>query len=240
MRADKHYVEMLDDGPSQRSTADIPPAAPASRQAEPVKAPDESALVAAQAGRDLAKSLTALRASTNLLSERGPALASAVAANLIRAEAWRATCLLRIAQFLRGEVTPAIRPVRARAIVDQVLMSIEPERRLRGVTVDARIDVGDTEIGVDEDLLVSALSGVLLASIGLAPEQSEFTVSLAVGVRGNDVTFAIVQEQARVPAGWAGEPFAAGAARIAGSWQGRLALVTSTGSDVRLTIPRLS
>src|SRR5688572_14013831 len=95
MRADKHYVEMLD-GPPQR-----PAATEASSSAHPAgtRAPDAIAstvdVAAAQASRDLAQSLSALRACTNLLSDRGPALTSSVAANLIRAEAWRATCLLQ-------------------------------------------------------------------------------------------------------------------------------------------------
>ena len=239
MRADKHYVEMLDAPPQGSTDAAAEPAA--SRQSDASSANvDEDLAAAVAAGRDLAQSLATLRTSTNLLTDRGPALAATVAANLIRAEAWRATCLLKIAQFLRGEQTPALRIVRARAIAEQVIASIEPERRLRGVTLDAQIDVGESVLSADEDLLVSALSGVLMATMALASEQSEFVVVFAAETRGVEVTFTIAQDQARVPSNWVSEAFGAAAERMAAICKGRLAIATSSGSEVRATIPRLT
>ena len=101
MRADKHYVEMLDAPPQGSTGAEAAPAVsrPAAASSADV---DRDLAAAVAAGRDLAQSLATLRTSTNLLIDRGPALAATVAANLIRAEAWRATCLLNVAQFLRG------------------------------------------------------------------------------------------------------------------------------------------
>jgi len=240
MRADKHYVEMLDtparSGAKESSATTVP--APAAREEE---AADADALAAVQFGRDLAQTLSALLASTNLLSDRGPALASTVAANLIRAEAWKATCLLRVARFLRGELLAAPKQIRAQAIVDQLLKSIEPERRLRGVTIESRISVGDRSLSVDEDLFVAALSGLLMTTIGLTEEPSAFTVTVIAEAKGNDVTFGISQAQAAAPPNWTAAGPLTGAARIVSAFKGRVAASGgAAGTEVRVIVPRLS
>jgi hypothetical protein len=237
MRADKHYVEMLDappQRPSGKQSSVTPPAAV--RHEEPV---DAAALAAVEAGRDLAQSLAALLASTSLLSDRGPALASTVAANLIRAEAWRATCLLRVARFLRGELLPAPKPVRAQAIVDQLLKSIEPERRLRGVAIDARVSVGDRMLSVDEDLLLTALSGLLMATIGLTEEPSALTVTVTAEAKGSDVVFGISQGQAAAPLNWTTAGPLTSSTRIVAAFKGRvMANGGSSGTELHVVVPR--
>ena len=237
MRADKHYVEMLDTPPQRasREPAVTPP--PAVRHEESV---DAAALAAVQAGRDLAQSLAALLASTSLLSDRGPALASTVAANLIRAEAWRATCLLRVSRFLRGELLPTPKPVRAQSIVDQLLKLIEPERRLRGVVIDARVSVGDRVLSVDEDLLLTALSGLLMATIGLTEEQSALTVTVTAEAKGSDVVFGILQEQAAAPSNWTSDGPLTSGTRIVAAFNGRVTThARSTGTELRVVLPRV-
>ena len=239
MRADKHYVEMLDT-PAKPAPTDAAASAPGATERE-TAAPDlEAVAVAIQAGRDLAQSLASLRASTNLLSERGPALASSVAGNLIRAEAWRATCLLQVSRFLRGEITAKPKPVRAQAVIDEVLKSIEPERRLRSISVEDRINVGESTLIADEELLVCALSGLLMATVALNEEPS-FVVTIAAEQRRSEVAFAIVQDQVRPSSSWASEWPAAGAARILATCEGRVAMTaTATGTDIRIVVPRHS
>jgi hypothetical protein len=240
MRADKHYVEMLDTPArsAAKETSVTTASPPAPREEDAV---DAAALAAVQAGRDLAQSLAALLASTSLLSDRGPALASTVAANLIRAEAWKATCLLRVARFLRGELLPAPKPIRAQVIVDQLLKSIEPERRLRGVTIDSRISVGDRSLSVDEDLFVAALSGLLMTTIGLTEEPSAFTVMLTAESKGSDVAFGISQAQAPAPANWTAAGPLTSAARIVSAFKGRVAANGgAAGTEVRVIVPRLA
>ena len=243
MRADKHYVEMLDAPagaasatPAARTTGTQPETAVA---AERDAADLDGMAAAAQAGRELAQSLAALRASTTLLSDRGPALASAVAGNLIRAEAWRATCLLQVSRFLRGEIAADPKPVRAHAIVDQMLKSIEPEKRLRSITIEERITVGDSLVVADEELLVGGLSGLLMATVALTQEPG-LTVTVAAAASANEVAFVISQDQERPPSNWASNWPAAGAARIAATCNGRVAMTTNApGTDIRVVVPRL-
>ena len=241
MRADKHYVEMLD---SPAACAEARPQrgddAAKATAAESSAKEDGTATAAAQAGRDLAQSLAALRACTNLLSDRGPALASAVAANLIRAEAWRATCLLQTSRFLRGELIPTPKSVSTHAVVDQVLRSIEAERRLRGVSVDEQVTVGDSRVAVDEELMVGALSGLLLATIALQDEQAPLTLTVAVEAHSEEVVFKVSQGQVRASSNWGTDSLlVAAAARIVAASGGRLAVVSvAAGTDVRVSLPR--
>ena len=240
MRADKHYVEMLD-SPAARAEVRPQRGVDAKATAAESSAKDDgTATAAAQAGRDLAQSLAALRACTNLLSDRGPALASAVADNLIRAEAWRATCLLQTSRFLRGELIPAPKSVSTHAVVDQVLRSIEAERRLRGISVDEQVTVGDSRVAVDEELMVGALSGLLLATIALQDEQAPLTLTVAVESHAEEVVFKVSQGQVRASSNWGTDSLlVAAAARIVAASGGRLAVVSLTaGTDVRVSLPR--
>jgi hypothetical protein len=241
MRADKHYVEMLD-SPAARAEARPQRGADAAKAtaAESSAKEDGTATAAAQAGRDLAQSLAALRACTNLLSDRGPALASAVAGNLIRAEAWRATCLLQTSRFLRGELIPTPKSVLTHAVVDQVLRSIAAERRLRGISVDEQVTVGDSRVVIDEELMVGALSGLLLATIALQDEQAPLTLTVAVESHAEEVVFKVSQAQVRASSNWSTDSLlVAAAARIVAASGGRLAVVSLTvGTDVRVSLPR--
>ena len=226
MRADKHYVEMLDTPPKASVGESLP---------------DRGAIVAVQAGRDLSQSLSALRASTNLLSDRGGSLAATVAANLIRAEAWRATCLLQASRFLRGEIAPAPKPMQAQAIIGQVLKSIEPERRLRGAAIEERINVGDARILVDEDLVVGAMSGLVMAMMALGEEHSAFTVTVAATARASEIVMAIAQEVVGAPSNWATDAvLVAAAGRIVTACGGTIdATANASGTEVLLVLPAL-
>ncbi len=239
MRADRHYVEMLD-APAQKPAAVESPSAAAGRaDAAPDRTVVEAAAAAAQAGRDLAQSLQALRASTSLLSDRGPALASTVAANLIRAEVWRATCLLQAARFLRGEIASAPQPVRSFEIISQALKSLEPERRLRGAVFEERISVGDSRIAADEELLVGALSGLLMSVIGLSDAPGLHVTVGAESARG-EVVFWAVQDQVGAPAAWEQSLPVVAATRVVAAHGGRIAIAAGAGRmDVRIVLPSI-
>lgn len=236
MRADKHYVEMLDAPPVAGE-----PAGAAAREPQKTAAvaPDFGAVLAEQSGKDLAQTLATLRSCTNLLSDRGPVLASAVAANLIRAEAWRATCQLHAGRFLRGEIVPAPKPVRMRAVFDEVLTSIEAERRLRGVLLSVRLELGDATVVADESLLVNAVSGLLMATLALIEEHSSAIVTVAAESESGAVLIAIAQEHAGAPTNWEKDSVAiASAARIMAVSGGQMVVTpTATGTRIRATLP---
>lgn len=240
MRADKHYVEMLD-APQPAAAKESPVASPvASTPTDPAtegarETRDEEAIAAAaRAGHDLAQSLSALRASSNLLNDRG-GLASTVAANLIRAEAWRATCLLQASRFLRGEIAASSRSVQARATLDQALEAIEPERRLRAVVIDRRISVGDRRIATDEQLLVVVLSGLLMTMIART-EAEDAIVTISAEPRGNDVVFTFTPGADTDPY-WPRQADRLGFTRVVAGIGGRVTIPSPESDRVCLTFP---
>jgi hypothetical protein len=225
MRADKHYVEMLD-APQPAAVQELPIAPePAAQAAEDTReGRDEEAFAAAvRAGNDLAQSLSSLRASSNLLNDRG-GLASSVAANLIRAEAWRSTCLLQASRFLRGEISPSSRAVQARAVLDQVLDAIEAERRLRGIVIDRQASLGDRRIATDEQLLVVALSGLLMTMIART-EVADAIVTISAEPRGNDVVFTLTPSADTDP-DWTRQAERLGFTRVVAAIGGRVTIPT--------------
>jgi hypothetical protein len=223
MRADKHYVEMLDTPQpgAAKESAVAPPTPPAAEPSEDAGDRSEALAAAVRAGNDLAQSLSSLRAGSSLLNDRG-GLASTVAANLIRAEAWRATCLLQASRVLRGEISAASRSVLARAVVDQVLDAIDAERRLRAIVIDRHISLGDRRIDTDEQLLVVALSGLLMTMIART-EAGDAVVTVAVEQRGNDVVFTLTPSADTDP-DWAGQAERLGFTRIVAGIGGRITI----------------
>ena len=250
MRADKHYVEMLDsprpgDAKSSNSTSAVPaPSANETARATNDEPPGpsqglhrsqeaaqnaEAVAAAVRAGSALEQSLSVLRTSTTLLANRG-GLASSVAASLIRAEAWRATCLLQVSRFLRGEIAPTLKSVQASAVLEQVLDAVDAERRLRGISFERRINLGDGRIVTDEQLLVGALSGLLMAMIS-GSEAADAVVVVSAETRGHDVTFTFTARDEN--GDWACQ--LAGFTRVVSGIGGVAALPADSSSRVSVT-----
>lgn len=157
----------------------------------------------AAAAGELARSLSALGVCANLLADPLPALTRVVAVNLIRAELWRAACLLQASRVLRGEVAVCRKPVSADALIDRVVQSVEPERRLRGVVLERRLDLSDSRIHADEELLVCALCGLLTATFALVDGLATPRVALTARAgAGGEFTFAVTQDLVSAPSTW--------------------------------------
>lgn len=173
----------------------------------------------------LAQSLLALASSANLLSGGSP-LTMAVAADLVRAEAARALQLLLASRVLRDEVPVSRLKVPVRAIIDRAMQATMAERRLRATEVRVMADgVRDAAVRGDEDLLASALAGLVMATVSLVGEKGGPT-TLAASVKDGRVTFAVAQESLSVPESWVERTFDA-AWPIAHAATGTLALMQS-------------
>lgn len=232
MRADKHYVEMLDSPPPGDVKSSSTPSPSAKETARATSVENAEAVAAAvRAGSALEQSLAALRTSTTLLANRG-GLASTVAAGLIRAEAWRATCLLQVSRFLRGEIAPSLKSVQASAVLEQVLDAIDAERRLRGITVERRVNLGDGRIVTDEQLIVGALSGFLMTMIG-GIEATDDGITVTAESRGQDVTFIFALHNEGIE--WVRH--VDGFTRVVAGIGGTVALRGETPSRVSVTFP---
>ena len=154
----------------------------------------------------LAQSLLALASSANLLSGGSP-LTVAVAADLVRAEAARALQLLLASRVLRDEVPVSRLKVPVRTIIDRAMQMTLAERRLRATEVQVVAEgIRDTAVRGDEELLASALAGLVMATVSLVGEKGGPT-TLTASVKDGRTTFAVAQESLSVPESWVERTF---------------------------------
>lgn len=207
MRADAHYVEQLE---SARTTA-APTPPPARRQ------PPATHQVSSDA--DVLTALHAISSCAALVDDEVTGLTRQVATALIRAEAWRSTCLLQSARIVRQGVAPTRRGTSVRRLIGRLVESVSHERRLRGVQVDTLLSVPDAmAVTGQEDALVFVLSGLILLTIEAAGRGKDASVLVAaLPEPAGRVTIAVSQDSAAVPESWpsvVGEP----GSEHAGTW----------------------
>lgn len=190
MRADAHYVEQLD---AARPAATVPARRPAT-QAAPQGSNDI----------DVLTSLHAISSCAALVDDDVTGLTRQVATRLIRAEAWRSTCLLQAARIMRQGVAPTRRSTQVRRLMTRVAESVEHERTLRGVQVDTLLTVSDSlAVTGQEDTLVFVLSGLTLLTLELAGRAKEPGILIAaLPEPAGRVTLAISQDAIAVPESW--------------------------------------
>ena len=210
----------------------------------------------AGASEYLAQSLLALASSANLLSGGSP-LTAAVAADLVRAEAARALQLLLASRVLRDEVPVSRLKVSVRTVIDRAMQLTLPERRLRATEVHVLADGSrDAAVRGDEELLASAVAGLVMATVGLIGEKGGPT-TLSASIKDGRVTFAAAQDSLSVPESWVERTFDAAwpvatpatgtlallqSARRIGELHGGVTTATSTesGTSFKLTLPILA
>lgn len=208
-----------------------------------------------EAGSELSRSLSALGLCANLLADPASAFTQSVAANLMRAEIWRATCLVQSLRVLRAEVPASRRRVAVQALLTRVLESVEPERRLRGVILNRQVNLSHSKIHADEPLLICALSGLLMATFALVEGANAQVSVLARLDPGGDFHFSVTQDAVGPPAAWLtlareevseyqpggiGTVAILAARRVVEQADGRMTVTASgRGSEIHLTIPNL-
>lgn len=205
----------------------------------------------AEAGAELARSLANLQRSATLLTDPASEFTYGVGTNLMRAEIWRATCLLQSLRFLRGELPVARRRLAIQPLVARVLQVVEPERRLRGVGLNRQLTLSHSRIQGDEELLVCALSSLITATFALVDGAEAQVTVLARLDPGGDFAFSVAQDTVTAPGAWVAlareeSPHPVGAAFVAlatarqiiESCEGRLNIAASGGgSEIQVTIP---
>ena len=205
----------------------------------------------AEAGVELARSLANLQRSASLLTDPASEFTFGVGTNLLRAEIWRATCLLQSVRFLRGELPVARRRLPVQPLVARVLQVVEPERRLRGVGLNRQLTLSHSRIQGDEELLVCALSSLVTATFGLVDGADAQVTVLARLDPGGDFAFSVSQDTMTAPRAWMAltreEPRSAAgttlvalatARQIIESCEGRVSVTASNGgSEILATIP---
>jgi hypothetical protein len=184
------------DTPAPATT--LPPAA--------ATAPADATL---HAGQDLARALTSLTACADMLTAATSDMSRAVVANLVRAEAWRASTLLLATRVLRQELRVTRSTIPVMTILDRLTDALAAERRVRALTIDVHSELGrGVCIATDESLLTGALGGGVLATLALIDGTADARLSLrATSESSKRITFAVVQPAVAAPAQWLARAF---------------------------------
>jgi ParB/RepB/Spo0J family partition protein len=163
--------------------------------------PTAASPAANQATEQLAQTLMALASSANLLSG-GSSLTNVVAADLVKAEAARALQLLTANRVLGNEVPVSRVKVPVKTVIERAMQMTAAERRLRGADVRLSFEgVRDAAVRGDEELLASAVAGLVMATAGLVGERGG-PASLAASTKQDRVFFAVSQSSLSVPESW--------------------------------------
>jgi hypothetical protein len=161
------------------------------------------------AGQDLARALAALTACAEMLSAAASDMSRAVVANLVRAEAWRASTLLHATRVVRHELRVARAAMPIVTVLDRVADGLSAERRVRCMTIDTQSDLSRGAcVATDEALLTGALGCGVLATLALVDGVADARVTLKASAEGSQrVAFAVVQESVSAPAVWFARAF---------------------------------
>ena len=160
-------------------------------------------------GADLAQSLTTLAACADLLSGSQSELSRAVVGNLIRAEVWRASCLLHATRILRREMPVVKAATSVVGALERVAQGFLPERQVRALTLQTVASVPHgTFIAADERMLGAALSGAVLATLAILGSTRDASITIATTAEpAGHVSFAVSQDMATVPDVWQARAF---------------------------------
>lgn len=160
--------------------------------------------MALHAGADLAQSLATLSACADLLSGSQSELSRGVAGNLIRAEVWRASCLLLATRIVRREMPLARGAISVLGMIGRLEQAFLPERQLRSVVFDTSSTVPNGSfIAGDEKLLVGALASAVLSTLSWLDGVKDARVTIAAALEPvGHVTFTVSQEVVAAPEIW--------------------------------------
>jgi hypothetical protein len=154
MRADAHYVDQL-----TARVAETPSRAAALTPQQRAKDAETTAQTIA--------AITTIQAAAHLASEDGSPLVRRVALDLIRSAAWRASWQVRASAVLDQTHRWQFRPRLVGAVLSRVRDGFAADGRLRGVEVTMQVADWNATLDLDEEALVAAVAGAVIATSGV-------------------------------------------------------------------------
>ena len=228
------------------------------RAAAPVdSAPAAGASIDSGVIAHVTDAVATIQSAATLLAGHGSPMARRLALDLVLAEAWRAAWQLRASAILAGAHRWQFKPALLGSVLARVRDGFAAEGRLRGIDLKVNVADWNTSADIDEDALVAALCGAVVATAGLIGDVESPQLTL-VARRTDGKSIAVEITQDTVAAGssvanrffdaaWSDRPggraAAIGAAvahAVAEGHAGEAAFVSGVGrgTAVRLTLGR--
>ncbi|MEO7191882.1 MAG: hypothetical protein ABI051_12575 [Vicinamibacterales bacterium] len=249
MRADAHYVDEL-----TSTSARLPgPAAPnADAEVQRAEQMDRMQRLLERLSADLAT----IQSVAGLIGDAASPLARRLHLDLIQAEAWRSAWLIEAHRLLNGDRRSDVRPRPIGPMLERLRQGFSAESRLRGTSLQVRTSDWNATVAVDETVILTAIAGALLATVGLVGDR-DCHAPLRVTVEalaGQLRTVEVAQDEVEAPAiagvrffdlgwtdrpgGWLAAVGAATAKAVARQHGGHAALLVGEprGTVVRLNL----
>ena len=194
MRADAHYVDQL----SARRTDRAPDTliATTSRDRAELRERRTERVLA-----QIADDETAIGSAAALLTAETSALGRRAAADVIKAQVARATWMLRANAILDGAHRVHVRSRPLGTLLEHFRERVAIECRLAAISLQILANDGNAAVIVDEEALLTGLTGALVATIGLVGPADGATITVTAGVTGGELrTLELTQDDVAVPA----------------------------------------
>jgi hypothetical protein len=140
-------------------------------RAEVTRVPVAAVQAASQGRTDIvarvAESVSAIRSAAAMAAGAVTPMARRVALDLVRAEAWRASWQLAAAEILDDVHEWRLRPLHLGSLVRQASDGFASECRLRSVGLRLNLVDGDSSGEFDEDAIICAVTGAVIATADL-------------------------------------------------------------------------
>lgn len=238
MRADAHYVDQL---ASRRERVD---------RADRLDAPRQSAGLVDVSDREtplerrdrrsdrvmaqLAEEIAAIASAAATLADRSP-LVRRMGADLVRAQAWRASWLLDASALIDGRHRGQWRSKAMSQIVEHLRQGLSPECRLAGATIDLQATDWNTPVTVDEPALVAAVTGAVYGTLNLGASTEGMRIRVAFEAAGGELRqVEVAQDDATAAPGSNLRFFDASWSDRPGGWSAGLAALAVRGAAQQL------
>jgi len=199
MRADAHYVDQLASRRHER----------VERSASTVSESDETHQTEARDRRQekllaqVGEEIASIAAAASLLTPDGSSLARRLSVDLIRAQAWRASWLLRSHALLDGGPRGQSRPRPVSALLEQIRQGLTPECRLAGVSLQIQATDWNSSVSVDEASIVAGVTGAVMATLGVLGHAEGAIIRVSVEASGTEIrTIEVAQDDVAAGSAW--------------------------------------
>lgn len=229
MRAEPHYVEQL----SARRADRIERERPQESVRSAVTEIDRSAPHTREQRGDrvlgqLQEELATLATATAMLTQASP-LARRLGTDLVRAQAWKASWLLKAHALVEGRDRAQIRPQAVGPLIEQLRQGLLAECRLSGVSLLWSASDWNATVAGDDTVLSAGVTGAVVATLGVMGQpESGGTVRVNIETAGGELrAIDVVQDEYSVPAGMSQRCFDLGWTDRPGGWLAALGAVTA-------------
>jgi hypothetical protein len=157
---------------------------------------------ASPVGALLEQSLSTLMACSTALGAVSSSLTRGGVTELVRAEAWRASCLSTSQRLLGGNMTITASLTSVARVADTVVDAFGPELRVRGATIDPEISKA-LSVPADAQILGAALANAIFLTLGVLDGREGARITLTASSSDSGVTLLVSQQHAGVVDSWA-------------------------------------